>query len=188
MVMGTITVIGSALALSMDNFAVAAVVTASMSRPTAWRTFRLTATFGVFQAIMTAIGVWGGANVASIVGGVSSWIAFGLLMLLGINMLRENAEDEVSEGRDPTSGLRIVGLALATSVDSLVAGVSLSLMGSETWMLAPIFGVTAALMAFVGTIVGKQAGLHLAEWPQRFGGFILIAIAVRGLAQSLISS
>jgi putative Mn2+ efflux pump MntP len=184
--MDTVTLIGSGLALSMDNFAVAAVVTASLRKPTVWHTFRLTLNFGIFQSIMTALGCLGGAGLSSFVGGIGYWISFALLMLLGINMVRDSGDDGHSDVHDPTKGWSIIGLSLACAIDSLVAGFSLSLMGSGAWKLAPVFGVTAAFMAFIGTRIGRQAGLRLGQWPQRVGGFVLMAIGIRVVLQHLI--
>ena len=184
--MDIVTLLGSALALSMDNFAVAAVVTASIPRPTAGHTLRLTGNFGVFQATMTAVGCLGGEGLSSFVGGAGCWIAFGLLMFLGINMVRNPPDDDAEKDHDPTRGWSIIGLSLACAVDSLVAGVSLSLMGTGAWRLAPVFGMTAAGMAFIGTMVGRKAGVHLGQWPQRIGGFALIAIGIRGVVEHLM--
>ena len=186
--MDPVALIGSGLALSMDNFAVAAVVTASLRRPTAWQTLRLTLNFGVFQSIMTALGCLGGTGLSSFVGGIGCWISFCLLTLLGINMLRDSPDDERTDGYDPTKGWRIIGLSLACAVDALTAGVALSLMGSDTWELAPVFGATAAGMAFIGTRIGRHAGLRLGQWPQRVGGFVLIGIGIRGVIEHLIWS
>lgn len=184
--MDIVTLVGSALALSMDNFAVAVVVTASIRRLTPWHTFRLCGNFGIFQSLMTLLGFLGGAGIASLIGSTGCWISFGVLMLLGINMVRGPSDDNEEDGRDPTKGWRIVALSLACAIDSLVAGVSLSLMGTGSWIFAPVFGICAALMAFVGTRVGKLAGIHLGQWPQRIGGFVLIAIGIRGVLQHLI--
>src|SRR5271157_633762 len=184
--MEIVTLIGSALALSMDNFAVAAVVTASISRPTPWQTFRLCGNFGIFQSLMTLLGFLGGAGIPSFIGSTGCWISFGLLTLLGINMIRDPSDDNRVDTRDPTRGWKIIALSLACAVDSLVAGFSLSLMGSGSWHFAPVFGLCAAIMAFVGTRVGKLAGMQLGQWPQRIGGFVLIAIGIRGVLQQLI--
>ena len=99
-------------------------------------------------------------------------------------MLRDSPDDERADGYDPTKGWRIIGLSLACAVDALTAGVALSLMGSDTWELAPVFGATAAGMAFIGTRIGRHAGLRLGQWPQRVGGFVLIAIGIRGASTS----
>ena len=186
--MDAVTLIGRGLALSMDNFAVAAVVTASLRRPTAWQTFRLTANFGVFQSIMTALGCLGGTGLSSFVGGIGCWISFGLPTLLGINMLRDSPDEELKDGYDPTKGWRIIGLSLACAVDASSAGVALSLMGTDTRELAPVFGATAAGMAFIGTRIGRHAGVRLGQWPQRVGGFVLIGIGTRGVIEHLVWS
>ncbi|HVO83506.1 MAG TPA: manganese efflux pump [Syntrophobacteria bacterium] len=186
--MDAITLLGAGLALSMDNFAVAAVVTSSLRRPTAWQIFRLTFNFGIFQSILTALGCLGGSGLSAFVGGIGCWISFGLLTLIGINMLRDSPEDERTDGYDPTRGWRIVGLSIACAVDALTAGFALSLMGSNTWEIAPVFGATAAGMAFLGTATGRHAALRLSHWPQRVGGFVLVGIGLRGVLQHLFRS
>jgi putative Mn2+ efflux pump MntP len=183
--MDAITLLGAGLALSVDNFAVAAVVTASLQGPTTWQTFRLTFNFGIFQAILTALGCLGGSGLSSFVGGIGCWISLALLTWVGINMLREAPDDKGSGGSDPTRGWKIIGISLACAVDALTAGFALSLMGSNTWELAPVFGATAAGMAFLGTRIGRHAGLRLRQWPQRIGGFLLIVIGIRGVIQHL---
>lgn len=71
-------------------------------------------------------------------------ITFRLLTLLGLNMLRDSPDDKQVDSYDPTKGWRIIGLSLACAIDALTAGVALSLMGTDTWELAPVFGATAA--------------------------------------------
>jgi putative Mn2+ efflux pump MntP len=186
--MDIVTLIGSGLALSMDNFAVAAVVTASLRRPSAWQTFRLTFNFGIFQSIMTALGCLCGIGLSSFIGGVGCWISFGLLTALGINMLRDSFDDERADGHDPTKGWKIIGLSLACAMDASAAGVALSLMGKDAWELAPVFGATAAAMAFIGARIGRHAGLRLGQWPHRIGGFVLIGIGIRVVLQHLIGA
>lgn len=178
--------LGSALALSMDNFAVAAVLTLSMSRPTPWQTFRLCGNFGIFQSLMTLLGFLGGAGASAFVGSTGCWMSFGVLTLLGVNMVRGSSDNDRGEEDDPTKGWKIIALSLACALDSLVAGFSLSLMGAGSWHFAPVFGLCAAIMAFIGTRVGKLAGIQFGQWPQRIGGFALIAIGIRGVIQQVI--
>jgi manganese efflux pump family protein len=184
--MDPITLIFSTLALSMDNFTVALVVTASMQRRTPWQTFRLCGNFGVFQSLMTLLGCLAGAGASSFMGGIGCWISFALLMLLGINMIRESPDDDHPNGYDPTKGWRIIVLSLACAIDALFAGVSLSLMDTGTWMLAPVFGICAASMAFLGTRLGSRTEILLGRWPQRLGGCALIVIGLRGVVEHLI--
>ena len=180
-----ITLFGAGLVLSVDNFAVATVVTASLRRPTAWQAFRLTFNFGLVQSILTALGCLGGRGLSSFVGGTGCWISLGLLTWIGVNMLRGSPDDKRTEGYDPTAGWRMIGISIACAIDALTAGFALSLLGSNTWELAPIFGATAAGMAFLGTRIGRHAGLRLSQWPQRIGGFVLIGIGIRGVIQHL---
>jgi putative Mn2+ efflux pump MntP len=172
----------TALALGADAFAVATVVSASLATFTARHTFRLAWHFGLFQAMMTGFGWLGGEGLSTFAGELSKWIAFVLLVFLGVNMIRQSfsPEDRSSEF-DPTRGWSLVGLSVATSIDALAVGISLGLLGTAIPVPALVIGLVALIMTFIGTRIGLKAGHHLGEWAERIGGFVLIAIGIRVL-------
>jgi manganese efflux pump family protein len=177
-----LTLFFTALALGTDAFAVATAVSASLPIFTARHTFRLAWHFGLFQAMMTGFGWFGGDSLSSFAGDLSKWIAFVVLVFLGVNMIRQsfNPEDRAAEF-DPTRGWSLVGLSVATSIDALAVGISLGLLGTSIPVPALIIGLVALAMTFTGTQIGLKAGHHLGEWAERVGGFVLIAIGVRVL-------
>jgi len=184
-----LTLLGTAVALGMDAFAVATGVCAGLCVHTPRHTFRLTWHFGLFQFLMTVIGWFGGAGISSVMAGINYWIAFGLLVLIGLNMIRQSAHPEDrTEGYDATRGWSLVGLSVATSIDALAVGVSLSLIGMDVWKPAAVIGVAALLMTVVGTRLGRQAGNRLGAWAERIGGIVLIVIGSRILVQYLAYS
>jgi putative Mn2+ efflux pump MntP len=135
---------------------------------------------------MTVIGWFGGTGVSTFMSGINYWIAFGLLVVIGANMIRQSFHPEKrTEGYDPTRGWSLVGLSVATSIDALAVGVSLSLIGMAIWTPALVIGVAALLMTFIGTRLGRQAGIRLGGWAERIGGLVLIAIGIRVLLQYL---
>lgn len=173
----------------MDAFAVAAVVCAGLSDHTARHTFRLSWHFGLFQFLMTVIGWFGGAGISSFMSGINYWIAFGLLVFIGVNMIRQSGHPEDrTEGYDPTRGWSLIGLSVATSIDALAVGVSLSLIGMPILKPAVVIGVAALIMTFVGTMLGRHAGIRMGSWAERIGGGVLIAIGIRILIQYLTES
>ncbi len=178
--MDLLTLFGTAIALGMDAFAVAAAIAATLPVFTSRHTFRLTWHFGLFQAMMTTIGWFGGEKLAQSTGGMNTWIAFGLLCLLGANMIRNSfGPEERVDDFDPTRGFSLVALSVATSIDALAVGVSLGLMGSRVAAPALIIGLVAIIMTYVGASLGKRAGGHLGSWAERAGGIVLIALGLR---------
>ncbi len=108
--MDILTLIGTAIALGMDAFAVATAVATCLPLVTARHTFRLTWHFGFFQSMMTTFGWVGGSGLASYAMGLNQWIAFGILAILGLNMVRKSLQPEnCAEYLDPTPRLESCG-------------------------------------------------------------------------------
>ena len=140
--MDTFTLIGTASALAMDAFAVAAVIAAGLKRITFRHIFRLAWHFGLFQAMMPIIGWFGGAAVSSLLTSFAYLIAAGLLAFIGIRMIWESVgHKEKEKSFDPTRGWSLVGLSVATSIDALAVGISIGLMGISIWLPALIIGL-----------------------------------------------
>lgn len=176
--MNTITLLGIALALAMDAFAVAAAVSASLRSMTGRHVFRLSWHFGLFQFLMPVIG-WGvGAGLLTVMRDAAHMVACGLLFFLGLRMIWESRHPETrSQHYDPTRGWSLVGLSVATSIDALAVGVSLALVKVSIVKASLVIGVVAAAITFIGTRVGRTAGAYCGQWAERAGGAVLIAIA-----------
>jgi putative Mn2+ efflux pump MntP len=174
------------MALGADAFAVSVCVSATLANVTARHTFRLVWHFGLFQSMMTFFGWAGGEGLSLVMAGFNYWIAFGILVFLGIKMIYESFDPEgCAEGFDPTRGWSLVGLSIATSLDALAVGVTFSLIGMSVWVPALVIGLTALIMSFVGTRIGKRAGTVLGQWAERVGGVVLILIGSRILLEHL---
>jgi manganese efflux pump family protein len=181
-IMDPISLLGTAFALGMDAFAVAAAIAAGLAVVTNRHTFRLIWHFGLFQTMMTVIGWFGGSEIHRYIGKWAPWIAFIILLLLGLNMIRESSHRaEEAGGYDPTRGWSLMGLSTATSIDALAVGVSLGLLGVDIVIPALVIGLVALVMTFVGMRVGRKAGESLGEWAERLGGIVLIGIGFRTL-------
>jgi putative Mn2+ efflux pump MntP len=186
-VVDTLSLFGTAVALGMDAFAVGTAVAAALGTITFRHTFRLTWHFGLFQWMMTVLGWLGGEGLSTLLLGVNHWIAFGLLLGLGAKMIYESGRAENrAEGFDPTRGWSLVGLSVATSIDALAVGITFSLVDMSVWGPALVIGVAALLMTFVGMRLGKTAGEHLGQWAERIGGAVLIVIGARILMEHMI--
>ena len=175
-----LTLLGVAVALGMDAFAVALAVSSGLNPVTFSHIFRLTWHFGLFQSLMTFIGWLGGATVSNMLGGLNNWIAFGLLVFVGLKMLKESWDTANRvEGFDPTRGWSLVSLSVATSLDALAVGMSFSLIGMKILVPVLIIGVTALLMTLVGMKIGHHVGKSLGKWAERAGAIVLIITGVR---------
>jgi manganese efflux pump family protein len=180
-----LTLIGTAVALAMDTFAVGAAVTASLPQVTRRHLFRLSWHFGLFQALMPLCGWLGGSALATWLAAIDHWLAFGLLSFLGARMIWASRDASRAESADPTRGWSLVGLSVATSIDALAVGLSLGLMRVSIWMPAAVIGGVAAVLTLVGALLGRRIGPTLGQWASRVGGAVLLSIGARILIQHL---
>ena len=185
--MSILTLLGIAVALAMDAFAVSIGVGLTADAVSLRKTLRLAWHFGLFQALMPIIGWLAGLSVERWISGIDHWIAFGLLTVIGGRMVYEalHEEDEVRAGRDPTRGASLVVLSVATSIDALAVGLSLALLGVEIWYPAAVIGAVAFAFTAVGIHLGRRFGALLGRRMEMAGGVILIAIGVRILIEHL---
>lgn len=184
--MDAITLIGLALALAMDAFAVALGTGAVLSRLTGRHLFRLGFHFGLFQALMPVIGWLAGQTVIRWVSAWDHWIAFGLLAFIGGRMIYEALSDEDKpDDRDPTRGLSLVLLSIATSIDALAVGFSLSVIGVSIWMPSLVIGLVAGVLTIAGMLLGGRIGDRWGTRVEIFGGLVLIAIGLKILVEHL---
>ena len=183
-----LTLIGIAIGLAMDAFAVSIAVGLSLKEVSLRQTLRLAYHFGLFQALMPIIGWLAGRSVERWIGPIDHWIAFGLLAsdrrqddLRGA----QGGRRRTSRRTDPTKGASLVVLSVATSIDALAVGLSLALLGVEIWHPALVIGLVALVFTAVGLHLGKRFGALLGRRMEIVGGVILIAIGVRILVEHL---
>jgi len=187
--MNWITVLGIALGLAMDAFAVSIASGLQLSRITPRHVFRLSFHFGLFQFLMPVIGWCVGLQMAGLVASFDHWLAFGLLSLIGGRMLWEAGSNRESESKaDPTRGMTLVALSLATSIDALAAGVSLAFLHQSIWIPAVTTGVVTAALTAIGIAFGSRLGRRWGRWAEVIGGCVLILIGLRIFVLDLNSS
>ncbi|MGK2906501.1 MAG: manganese efflux pump MntP [Desulfuromonadales bacterium] len=184
--MDAITLLGLAFALALDAFAVALGTGATLSCLTGRHLFRLGFHFGLFQALMPVIGWLAGQTVIQWVSAWDHWIAFGLLALIGGRMIHEACSDkDKPDERDPTRGLSLVMLSIATSIDALAVGFSLSVIGVSIWMPALVIGLVAGVLTVIGMLVGDRIGNRWGARMEILGGLVLVAIGAKILLEHL---
>lgn len=186
--MNCFTLIIIALGLGMDALSVAIAVGARASaRLNRGQLFRLSFHFGLFQMLMPLIGWLGGLALTGLIGGYDHWLAFVLLTCVGVNMIREaHKEGEQTATGDPTRGLSLLILSVATSIDALAVGFSFALLNVNIWQAVLVIGFFAAVMTLAGMLLGKLIGAYLGKKVELLGGLFLIAIGVKILADHLL--
>jgi manganese efflux pump family protein len=190
--MSYLTIFGIAVALAMDAFAVSIAVGISLKKISPRQIFRLSYHFGLFQALMPVIGWWSGTAVRGFVEKYAPWIAFGLLAAVGTNMIREafQLDQEEASEKDSTRGITLVILSIATSIDALAVGFSLSLLNQAIATPAIIIGIVAALFTIVGMHLGTRVAnlKHLSLYAELLGGTVLWLIGFKILHENGILS
>jgi len=183
--MDFLTLIGIALALAMDAFAVALGTGLCLPQLTGRHLFRFGFHFGLFQALMPIIGWLAGVTVREYIESIDHWLAFGLLSLVGGKMLWEAWHNEADQCRkgDPTRGWSLVMLSIATSIDALAVGLSLAILGVDIWTPALVIGVVAGALTLCGMLLGRRLGQAWGKRVEIFGGLVLIAIGVKILLE-----
>jgi manganese efflux pump family protein len=175
-----------ACALAMDAFAVAIVSGIALNPLTRRQVFRLSFHFGLFQALMPALGWIAGNAVYRYISSVDHWVAFGLLAFVGGKMFTESFHNEEEKtSSDPTRGWDLVILSLATSIDALAVGLSLAMIGERILKPAIIIGLVAAAFTLSGMLLGRKIGALWGKRVEAAGGIVLIAIGLRILFSHL---
>jgi len=169
-----------ALALAMDAFSVAVGVGATRRDVSLGALLRLSFSFGLFQFFMPLLGWAGGATVSDLVGEYDHWVAFGLLVIVGGKMIHEGLRGEAHERlNDPTRGVTLLILSVATSIDALAVGMSLAFLKTPVFIPSVVIGVVAFTMTAAGVLLGERVGRLFGERVGVVGGGILIAIGLR---------
>jgi putative Mn2+ efflux pump MntP len=171
-----------AVALGCDAFAVGLGTGIRFCSPR--QVFRLSFHFGLFQFMMPLVGWMLGRHVLSWTQRVGPWIAFVVLLTIGGKMVYEglSSRDEETECSDPTRGMSLVMLSLATSLDALGVGFSLGVLGQGLLFSAVCIGITAGGMTWLAMKLGNKLSERFAHRMELFGGGILILIAFKLLA------
>ena len=186
--MDFITLLGIAIALSMDAFSVSickGLTTKHFSLKTAaicglW--------FGGFQALMPLIGYFLGSQFERYITSIDHWIAFALLLIIGVNMVREalSKKKECDEDCDNSLGFKtMLILAIATSIDALAIGVSFAFLQVNIWKSILIIGATTFLFSLVGVRIGNIFGSRYSKTAEIIGGIILILLGLKILFEHL---
>ena len=176
-----------AIGVSMDAFAGSVCKGLSMGKAGFRESAICGAWFGGFQALMPLIGFFLGTLFAEAIEAFDHWIAFGLLAIIGINMLKEafSKEEEGCCGCDLSFRTMLV-MAIATSIDALAVGISLAMAGNvNIWLAILLIGFTTFSFSGLGVKIGNVFGSRFEQKAQIAGGCILILLGLKILLEHL---
>jgi putative Mn2+ efflux pump MntP len=166
------------LAMSADAFAAAVGKGAALHKPQLREALRTGLIFGTIEALTPVIGWALGQIAAPYVTAWDHWIAFVLLGALGLRMIREAlSKPEAAESKPSSHSFWILTMTgFATSIDAMVVGVGLALMGADIMVTAAAIGLSTFIMVTIGVMLGRVLGIIAGRRAEFVGGIILIGI------------
>ncbi|MGX5219496.1 manganese efflux pump MntP [Pseudomonas segetis] len=176
-----------AMAMSTDAFAAALGKGASLHNPRLSEALRTGLIFGVIEAITPVIG-WSIGQVASqYVERWDHWIAFTLLLVLGLHMIYNGLQhdDESLEKPSQHSFLILAVTAFATSIDALAVGVGLAFIDVNIWVAAASIGLATTVMVTIGVMLGRVLGNAVGKRAEMIGGVVLMLVGAAILYEHL---
>ncbi len=173
------------LGLAMDCFAVSLAVGATHHAARLKTALVIAGFFGFFQFGMALVG-WGlGAGFANHIAAFDHWVAFILLVGIGVRMIIEGVRGSEEGGITPTLA-GVTGLAVATSIDSLAVGISFAFLGIFPLLPSVTIGLFSWALSFAGVFSGRQLQHLLGRRVDIIGGVILILIGIRVVLEHVI--
>lgn len=174
--------------LSMDAFAVCIAKGMTMKKHELLKyALLLSLFFGIFQAGMPLIGWWFGRYFQSLISNIDHWIAFGLLGLIGLHMIRDAMHPDEKTSSSTLTIKMILILSIATSIDALAVGISFAFLNVNIVLAISIIGLSTFLLSFIAVYMGHKLGDVLETYAGMLGGCILILIGVKILLEHLFT-
>lgn len=137
--------------------------------------------FGIFHVCLPIMGYFAGVTITELVASLAPWIGFILLLIVGINMIRESLENEEEEVLDKFSFKELLMLSVATSIDAFAIGISFAMFGTNIFIPAIIIGSTVFMISIIGILIGRKLGDYFGNKFLILGGIILILIGIKML-------
>ncbi len=168
-----------AIALSMDAFAVSIGLGAKHKKEPKKMALMAAVYFGLFQAIMPFFGYWAGKGILGWVAAYAPWVAFFLLLLIGVKMIYESFNTGIEDELKNITHQVMLVLAIATSIDAMAAGFALNLLNVNVLFSCLAIGVITFIFSYLGVLVGEKSGTKLENKAELFGGVVLILIGLK---------
>ena len=183
--MDLLTLLTLAVGLAMDAFAVSICKGLAMREKVLKKGIIVGLWFGGFQALMPTIGFFLGTQFKDQITSIDHWIAFVLLWLIGINMVKEALSNDEEQADDSIAVKEMFMLAVATSIDALAVGITFAFLNVHIVSAALMIGVCTFLISFVGVKIGNIFGTKYKSKAELAGGIILILLGFKILFEHL---
>ena len=187
--MSTLEIWLTALALAMDSFTVAIAAGLILKRIQLRHFLTIAFFFGAFQALMPLVGWAGSLYFHKFIEHFDHWVAFAILVFLGIKMIREGIQGDEEHSFDPTKLGTVLVLAIGVSIDALAVGISFTCIGMDTLAVIAFPLAAIALASFVlalgGCFIGSLVGNKLKFPVEPLGGAVLILLGIKILCEHL---
>lgn len=174
-----------AVGLSMDAFAVSICKGLAMKKITLKKACIVGLWFGGFQALMPLIGYLLGSQFEQYITSIDHWIAFILLCLIGLSMIKEALSGEEEKTDDSLDAKTMLLLAVATSIDALAVGITFAFLQVDIVPAVSFIGVITFVLSAIGVKVGNLFGTKYKSKAEIAGGVILIVIGLKILLEHL---
>lgn len=163
----------------MDAFAVSIGLGSKKAKPSKEMAVLAGLYFGIAQAMMPLFGYLGGRGVFGLIADYANWIAFGLLLFIGGKMIFEALSGDIEDDILKVTHRVLFMLAIATSIDALAAGFTLTLIDFNALMACFIIGITTLAFSATGVFIGEKTGSWLESKAEVLGGVVLILIGFK---------
>ena len=170
-------------ALALDAFTVSICKGITLKKNKIKKSFIISSYFGFFQSLMTLLGYLFGNIFYNLIINFDHWIAFILLLIIGINMIIESFNNDNID--DDISFKKMFFLSIATSIDALVIGITLSLFNLNILFIILIIGLITFILCYIGSIFGVKIKKYLNFNTEIIGGIILILLGFKILFEHL---
>ena len=183
--MGLVELFLTAVGLSMDAFAISVCKGLSAGKIRLRHALTAGLWFGGFQALMPLIGWFLGSRFQALISGIDHWVAFVLLAIIGINMIRESFQKEEVQAPASFAWRVMLPLAVATSIDALTVGITFAFLQVDIIPAVTLIGLTTFAFSAVGVAAGSVVGLRGKSRAELLGGVVLVLLGLKILLEHL---
>lgn len=175
-----------AVSLAMDALSVSIAGGTQTKKAHVLDAVKVAVFFGIFQALMPVIGWFIGDVMKGYIAAIDHWVAFILLSFIGFTMIRESLKpDDVDGKKDILQYKTLTVLAIATSIDALIVGITLSVLEIPFLVSIVTIGVITFILCFFGYLFGNVLGSIFGKRVEILGGVVLICIGTKILIEHL---
>ncbi|MCX7861774.1 MAG: manganese efflux pump MntP family protein [Bacteroidales bacterium] len=174
-----------AISLSIDTFAISIASGLAYQEIKFFEACKIAITLAFFQTMMPLAGWAFGEQIKPYIEHIDHWIAFALLLLLGLKMIRESFKIKEQKTFNPLHPLTLLTIAIATSIDALAVGFTFSIIYVPIFIATIFIGFVTYLASMLGILIGKKILIKNTAWVDILGGIILIGIGSKILIEHL---